>query len=96
MTIEYPRGICKNEEIQCDLCNKWSHIECVGISSAYYEKLQNDTKPCTVLTVQKNFPSLMWETKTSATRYRFSQPLKHISLMYQIKSLEDLCINSTN
>ena len=30
---------------QCDLCNKWNHIECVGISSAYYEKLQNDIKP---------------------------------------------------
>ena len=51
MTIEYPRDICKNEvkqedrSVQCDLCNKWNRIGCVGINSAHYEKLQNDTKP---------------------------------------------------
>ena len=51
MTIEYSCGICKNEvkqddkSVQCYICNKWNHIECVGISSAYYEKVQNDTKP---------------------------------------------------
>ena len=42
---------CKNEvkqddkSVQCHLCNKLNHIDCVGISSAYYKKLQNDTKP---------------------------------------------------
>ena len=51
MTINYPCDICKNEvkqdvkSVQFDLCNKWNHIECVGRSSAYYEKLQNSTKP---------------------------------------------------
>ena len=45
MTSDYPCGIHKKEvkqndkSIQCDLSNKWNHIECVGISSAYYEKL---------------------------------------------------------
>ena len=50
MAIEYLCNICKNEvknndkSVLCDLCNKWNHIECVGIDSAYYEKLQKDTK----------------------------------------------------
>ena len=83
MTTEYPWGICKNEakqddkSVQCDVCNKSYHIECVGISSAYYEKLQMILSHGTVLTVQKNFPSLMWETKTSTTQYMSSQSLKH-------------------
>ena len=40
MTNEYPCDTCKNEvkqddkSDQCDLCNKWDHIECVGIRSA--------------------------------------------------------------
>ena len=33
-----------DKSVQCDLCNKWNHIECVGISSAYYEQVQNDAK----------------------------------------------------
>ena len=43
MNIECPCSICKNEvkqddkSVQCDLCNKWNHIECVGISPEYYE-----------------------------------------------------------
>ena len=51
MAIEYLCNICKNEvknndkSVLCDLCNKWNLIECVGIDSAYYEKLQKDTKP---------------------------------------------------
>ena len=50
MTTEYPCGSCKYEvkqddkSVQYDLCNKWNHIECVGISSAYYEKVQNDAE----------------------------------------------------
>ena len=62
MTIEYPCGICKNEvkqddkSVQCDLCNKWNHIECVDISSAYYEKLQNDTKPWYCPNCSKELP----------------------------------------
>ena len=64
MNIEYPYGICKNEvkqddkSIQCDLCNKWNHIKCVGISSAYYEKLQNDTKPWYCPNCSKRTPLL--------------------------------------
>ena len=51
MAIEYLCNICKNEvknndkSVLCDLCNKWNLIECVGIDSAYYEKLQKDTEP---------------------------------------------------
>ena len=62
MTNEYPCGICKNEvkqddkSVQCDLCNKWNHIECVDISSAYYEKLQNDTKPWYCPNCSKELP----------------------------------------
>ena len=51
MAIEYPCSICKNEvkqndkSAQCDLCKKWYHIVDIANRSAYYEKLQNDTKP---------------------------------------------------
>ena len=42
--------------VQCDLCNKRNHIICVGISSAYYEKLQNDTKPWFCPNFSKELP----------------------------------------
>ena len=51
MIIEYPCGICKNgvnqndKSVQCVLCNKWNYIECVGLSSAYSEKIKNVIKP---------------------------------------------------
>ena len=48
MNPQYPCKICKNEvknkdpSICCDICNRWSHIENVSISSQTFEKLQND------------------------------------------------------
>ena len=48
MNPQYPWKICKNEvkdkdpSIWCDICNMWSHIECINISPKTYEKLQND------------------------------------------------------
>ena len=48
MNPRYPYKICKNEvkdqdpSICCDICNMWSHIECVNKSPKTYEKLQND------------------------------------------------------
>ena len=48
MKPQYPCKICKNEvkdkdlSICCDICNMWSHIECVNISPKTYKKLQND------------------------------------------------------
>ena len=31
--------------IQCDLCDNWNHIDCVGISNPKYEKLKEDPNP---------------------------------------------------
>ena len=48
MNPQYPCKIFKNEikdidpSVCCDLCNMWSNIECVNISSKTYEKLQDD------------------------------------------------------
>ena len=102
MTIEYRCRICKNEvkqdykSVQCDLCNKWNHIKCVGISSAYYEKLQNDTNPWYCLNCSKELPFSDVTDKDLHNITHASQPLKHFSLMYQIKSQKDLYINSSN
>ena len=103
MTNEYPCGICKNEvkqddkSVQCDLRNKWNHIECVDISSAYYEKLQNNTKPWYCPNCSKELPfSDVRDKDFHNVIHVQSTPLKHLSLMYQIKSQKDLCINSSN
>ena len=32
----------KDRSIRCNMCNMWSHIECVNISTKTYKKLQND------------------------------------------------------
>ena len=48
MNPQYPCKICKNEVkdndalICCDICNMWSHTECVNISPKTYVKLQDD------------------------------------------------------
>ena len=48
MNPKYPCKICKSEvkdndlSISCDICNMWSHIECVNISSKTYVKPQDD------------------------------------------------------
>ena len=51
MTQEYPCRVCRDEvtnedsSIQCDLCDQWSHIDCIGISIRKYEKLKSDSSP---------------------------------------------------
>ena len=51
MTQEYPRRVCRDEvanedsSIQCDLCDQWNHIDCIGISIRKYEKLKSDSSP---------------------------------------------------
>ena len=48
MNPQYPCKIFNNEvtdndpSICCDICNIWSHIECVNVSSKTYVKLQDD------------------------------------------------------
>ena len=48
MNPQYLCKICKNEvkdnnpSICCDICNMWSHIEYINISSKTYVKLQDD------------------------------------------------------
>ena len=48
MNPQYPCKICKIEvkdndaSVCCDICNMWSHIKCVNISSKTYVKLQDD------------------------------------------------------
>ena len=51
MSIEYPCRVynfeAKNddESIQCDLCDKWNHINCVNVSKKKCVKLKNDPLP---------------------------------------------------
>ena len=111
MTIEYPCGICKNEvkqddkSVQCNLRNKWNHIKCVGISSAYYEKLQNDTKPWYCPNCSKELSSLMCETKNSTAIHFQSTPQTHFTnvpskkskgLMHKSQQLNNLFNQSEN
>ena len=45
-------------QIQCDLCDKWKHINCVNVSKQKYEKLKNDPSPpwyCTFSTNEMPF-----------------------------------------
>ena len=47
MNLQYPCKICKVEmkdkdtSICSDICNVWSHTECVNICPEIYEQLQN-------------------------------------------------------
>ena len=51
MTEQYPCGVCKleindsDDAVQCDLCDKWNHINCVEINKQKYEKLKKDLLP---------------------------------------------------
>ena len=50
MNLQYLCKICKNEDkdnnpsVCCDICNMWSHIECVNTSSKTYVNLQDDVE----------------------------------------------------
>ena len=49
MTQEYPCRVCgdgvanEDSSIQCDLCDQWNHIDCIGINIRKYEKLKSDS-----------------------------------------------------
>ena len=51
MTEQYPCGVCKlkvndnDDAVQCDLCDRWNHINCVEINKQKYEKLIKDLLP---------------------------------------------------
>ena len=102
MTIDYPCGICKNEVnqddnyVQLDQCNKWNHIERIGASSECYEKLQNGTKPwhCPNCSNELPFSDVRDKDKDHPNTVHFQSNLQ--TLMDQIKSQKDLCINSSN
>ena len=46
-----PCGVCKlevndnDDSVQCDLCDRWNHINCVEINKRKYEKLKKDPLP---------------------------------------------------
>ena len=112
MTIEYPCGICKNEvkrhdkAVQCDLCNKWYHIGCVGTSSAYYEKLENDTKQWYCPNCSKELPfSDVRDKDPHNTIHVQSTPQTHFTnvpnkkskgLMHKFEQLNNLFDQSEN
>ena len=51
MNQEYPSRVCRDEvanedgSIQCDLCDQWNHIDCIGIRIRKYERLKSDSSP---------------------------------------------------
>ena len=48
MTEQYPCGASRlevngNEDsVQCDLCDRWNHVNCVEVNKRKYEKLEKD------------------------------------------------------
>ena len=46
MTEQYPCGVCKlevndtDDSVQCDMCDRWNHINWVEINKQKYEKLK--------------------------------------------------------
>ena len=112
MTIEYPCGICKNEvkrhdkSVQCDLCNKRNHIGCVGTSSAYYEKLENDTKQWYCPNCSKELPFSDVRDKdphntinvqsTPQTHFTNIPNKKSKGLMHKFEQLNNLSDQSEN
>ena len=51
MTEQCPCGVCKlevndnDDSVQCDLCDRWNHINCVEINKQKYGKLKKDPLP---------------------------------------------------
>ena len=51
MTQEYLCRVCtdkvanEDSSIQCDLCDQWKDIDCIGITIRKYEKLKSDSSP---------------------------------------------------
>ena len=93
MTEQYPCRVCKlkvndnDDSVQCDLCDRWNHINCVEINKRKYEKLKKDPLPwyCPACMSEipfsqinnKEFKNLLYPKNT------LQQPLK--SLRNQIK-----------
>ena len=83
MNEEYPRRVCRDEvanedtSIQCNLCDQWTHIDCIGMSIRRDEKLNSDSSPWYCLICLSEFPfyqmnkkelkSFLKISKTSAT-----------------------------
>ena len=48
MAEQYPCRVCKlevhvnDDSVQCDMCDRWNHINCVEINKRKYEKLKKD------------------------------------------------------
>ena len=93
MTEQYPCGVCKlevndnDDAVQCDLCDRWNHINSAEINKQKYEKLKKDPLPWYYPACMseipfsqmnnKEFKNLLYPTNT------LQQPLK--SLRNQIK-----------
>ena len=83
MTQDNPCRVWRDEtanedsSIQCDLCDQWNHIDCIGISIRKYEKLKSDSSPwyCPICLSEfpffqmndKELKSFLKISKTSAT-----------------------------
>ena len=93
MTIDYPCGIYKNKvkqddkSVQMDLCNKWNHTECVGLSCVYYKKLQNGTKPwyCTNCSNELPFSDVRDKSIYNTLHFQ-SNPQAHFTYVTNKKS----------
>ena len=83
MTQEYLCRVCtdkvanEDSSIQCDLCDQWKDIDCIGITIRKYEKLKSDSSPwyCPICLSEfpffqmndKELKSFLKISKTSAT-----------------------------
>ena len=113
MTQEYPYRVCRDEvanedsSIQCDLCDRWSHIDCIGISIRKYEKLKSDSSPwyCPIYLSEfpffqmndKELKTFLKKSKTSATPIQVtSKEFRTKELIKSFKQLKQIFEESEN
>ena len=105
MTQDSPCRVWRDEianedsSIQCDLCDQWNHIDCIGISIGKHEKLKSDFSPFYFPIFLFEFPffqmndkeikSFLKTSKTSATPTQVTSKTK-LQTKEFIKSFKQL------
>ena len=79
MTIKFPCGICNtavaktHRAVFCDVCNKWVHIKCTGITASQYTTKKKKKKKKKNVTFFSNCTYLKtWSKLTSITVKKMS------------------------
>ena len=114
MAEQYSCGVCKHEvndhdgSVQCDLCDRWNHINCVEINKRKHEKLIKDPLPWYCPSCMSEIPFSQINNKEFTNllypKNILQQPLQIIKksnkeikdLMARFKQINDLPDSSEN